>query len=124
MPRALLVMLSKTPLSPSQQVNPGRFFLCCPWRTSQIHGNRLIIQEQVSEEARYKGDYYYYNIMTCARAGLYGRLTPLLTELPPSRALMANVTLTAISAGENFAVFPFLCALHLLSASILMSSVQ
>jgi hypothetical protein len=41
----------------------------------------------------------------CVQAGLYGRLTPLVTDLHHSEEPMNIVVYTAGTPGENFAVF-------------------
>jgi hypothetical protein len=50
------------------------------------------------------GDDIFNNIM-CVKSGLYGRLTPLVTDLPHSDERMDIVVFTAGSPGEDFAIF-------------------
>ncbi|XP_062232892.1 uncharacterized protein LOC133930262 [Phragmites australis] len=46
-----------------------------------------------------------FSILMCVRPGFYGRLTPLVIDLPHSGELMDIVVLSTVSQGENFAVF-------------------
>lgn len=49
----------------------------------------------------------YNEIRLCVRAGLYGRLTPLVINLPDSEETMDIVIFTTGSPGENY-IFRFL----------------
>ena len=46
-----------------------------------------------------------FGTIMCVQAGLYGRLTPLVNDLPHSDELMNIVMFTAGAPGEDFAVF-------------------
>ena len=46
-----------------------------------------------------------FNTIMCVKAGLYGRLTPLVTDLPRIEERMDIVVFTAGSPGEDFAIF-------------------
>jgi hypothetical protein len=46
-----------------------------------------------------------FNTIMCVKSGLYGRLTPLVMDLPRSDERMDIVVFTAGSPGEDFAIF-------------------
>jgi hypothetical protein len=75
-----------------------------------------------AEVARQAHELRFYNLVVCVKPGYYGRLTPLTGDLPLSQEQMDVIALIAGSPGENFAVFPLLCALPVLV--ILMKSVR
>jgi hypothetical protein len=79
------------------------------WRTLQFEGRsaydlRFAVTEQGKEH------YFFFKVTLCAWGGRYGRLTPLTADLPRNQESMAVVLLTVGTPGENFAVFPLLCA--------------
>jgi hypothetical protein len=55
-------------------------------------------------------------ITLCVRAGPYGRLTPLVMDLPHSEETMSIIVLTRGTPGEKFWVFVCVRVEHLLSA--------
>jgi hypothetical protein len=50
-----------------------------------------------------------FSTRMCVQAGLYGRLTPLVNDLPHSDELMNIVMFTDGAPGEDFAVFLIVC---------------
>ncbi|TVU12420.1 hypothetical protein EJB05_46064, partial [Eragrostis curvula] len=92
------------------------------WQTFQFHGRSMFtLRSELS--VRVGEVVFFFNIMVCTNAGRNARLTPLITDLPRSDQPMDIVVLTAGSPGEkNYAVFPLVCALLLLSAAVLMKS--
>ncbi len=50
------------------------------------------------------------DVIMCVRAGLFGRLTPLITDLPPNNVTMEIIVVTAGTIGE----ISFLCTCVLL----------
>jgi hypothetical protein len=90
------------------------------WQTFQFNGRSMYSLR--AEVARQAHDLRFYNLVVCVKPGYYGRLTPLTGDLPLSQEQMDVIALIAGSPGENFAVFPLLCALPVLV--ILMKSVR
>ncbi|XP_062213574.1 uncharacterized protein LOC133914489 [Phragmites australis] len=72
-----------------------------------------------NEVALRVGEEIFSGITVCVRAGWYGRLTPLVIDLPESEEDMDIVVLITGSPGESFATSQRPVQ-HLLSASLLM----
>ena len=54
-----------------------------------------------------------FTITLCVHAGLYGRLTPLVVDLPHSEDPLDIVVLPTSSPGENFAVPSIVCQMFI-----------
>ncbi|KAK3128487.1 hypothetical protein QOZ80_6BG0462330 [Eleusine coracana subsp. coracana] len=75
------------------------------WGTFQFHGRSVF--SLWNEAAHYSGSLYFFDKITvCARAGRYGRLTPLFTDLPRGQENMDIVALPAGSAAEAALQYP------------------
>lgn len=63
-----------------------------------------------TEVALHQNDGNIFGITLCVKPGMYGRLTPLVTNLPHSQEPMNIVVFTNGSAGESSEVPSVVCA--------------
>jgi hypothetical protein len=93
------------------------------WQMIQFEGrSAYTLRMEVTGQRR--EHYLGFKVTLCAWGGRYGRLTPLTADLPRNQEPMAVVVLTVGSPGENFVVFPLLCAVPVPVVCHLMRSVQ
>ncbi|TVU34732.1 hypothetical protein EJB05_16580 [Eragrostis curvula] len=75
------------------------------WETFEFHGRSVFTLRQ--ELATLVGEtVFFFNILVCAKAGRYARLTPLFTDLPRSAQPMDIVVLTAGSPAVDQLRYP------------------
>jgi hypothetical protein len=99
----------------------GNFSNYHGWVTFQYEGRS--VTGLTTAVAQQLGHNFCHVARMCTRAGRYGRLTPMIISLPRSHDPIEVIALAMGTPGENFDVFPLLCAImHLLCiyASILM----
>jgi hypothetical protein len=91
------------------RVNDHGHFNQHGWATFQFYGRSVYLLIcrvlYLLDEPNFIGDEGNFSITVCVQAGIYGRRTPLVIDLPRCEEPMDIFVLTTGSPGENFAVF-------------------
>ncbi|WVZ82405.1 hypothetical protein U9M48_029671 [Paspalum notatum var. saurae] len=75
------------------------------WDTFQFHGRSVWILR--TEVARRLGNaFYFFRVLMCTRAGRYGRLTPLLVDLPRNEETLDVIVLITGTPAADELRFP------------------
>ena len=92
------------------------------WATFQFYGRSLYLLIcrllYILDEPIFIGDEGNFSITVCVQAGIYGRRTPLVIDLPRCEEPMDIFVLTTGSPGENFAVFSVVCSATFICFSV------
>jgi hypothetical protein len=90
----------------------GNFSNYHGWGTFQYEGRSVVVLRMALAELL-GNELDVSNIRMCTRAGRYGRLTPMIISLPRSHDPIEVIALAMGTPGENFDVFPLLCAINM-----------
>ena len=74
------------------------------WATFQFHG-RSVFNLRTEVARHVDNAIFFFGIMVCVRPDVYGRLTPLVVDLPHSEETMDIIVHTTGSPGENISVY-------------------
>ncbi|OEL27291.1 hypothetical protein BAE44_0011690, partial [Dichanthelium oligosanthes] len=93
------------------------------WATFQFYGRSVYllicrVVYDLDEPILIGDEGNFFGITLCVRAGNYGRMIPLVIDLPRSEEPMDIFVLTTGSPGESFAVFSVVCSARVICFSI------
>jgi len=104
------------------RVNDHGHFNQQGWATFQFYGRSLYLLIcrllYILDEPIFIGDEGNFSITVCVQAGIYGRRTPLVVDLPRCEEPMDIFVLTTGSPGENFAVASVVCSATFICFSV------